>query len=198
VKRAGAIVRRWQYLAQWGEVLCEIELEPLWGDTDSFIGIERTKLHDALKSGAVSCRLGAWVTSLSQDDHCVSVVFNDGMTGEYDLVLGADGIHSATREFVLGTIPPTYSGQMVWRSLAPIRAPQPDSVQFWAGDGCFFGMCPVGGGTYGFANVTEPRRCDTVKGRLDRLRRRFSEFREDAGVRSRHSHCQFQWRVQPS
>jgi len=176
VKRAGAIVRRWQFRAQWGEVLCDIELEPLWGDADSFIGIERTKLHDALKSDAVSCRLGAWVTSLSQDDHRVSVVFNDGTTGEYDLVVGADGIHSATREFVLGTIPPTYGGRMGWRSLAPICTPQPDSVQFWLGDGCFFGMCPVASGTYGFASVTEPRRYDTVKGRLDQLRRCFATF----------------------
>jgi 2-polyprenyl-6-methoxyphenol hydroxylase-like FAD-dependent oxidoreductase len=169
-------VRRWQFCAERGEVLCDIELEPLWADVDSYIGIERTKLHDALKSGAVSCRLGSWVTSLSQDDHRVSVVFNDGTTGEYDLVVGADGIHSATREFVPGAVPPTYGGQMVWRSLAPIRSPQADSVQFWLGDGRFFGMCPVGGGTYGFANVTGPRRHDTVKGRLDQLRRCFSTF----------------------
>jgi 2-polyprenyl-6-methoxyphenol hydroxylase-like FAD-dependent oxidoreductase len=176
VNHAGAIVRRWQFRAQQGEVLCDIELEPLWGDADSFIGIERTKLHDALKSCAVSCRLGTWVRSLSQDGHGVSVVFNDGTTGKYDLVVGADGIHSATRELVLGMTPPTYGGQMVWRSLAPIRPQELDCVQFWLGDGCFFGMCPVKDGTYGFANVTQARRYDTVKGRIDQLRRCFSTF----------------------
>ena len=176
VRRAGAIVRRWQFRGQQDEVLCDIELEPLWGGVDSFIGIERTKLHDALKSGAVPSRLGTWVMSLSQDDHDVSVRFNDGTTGEYDLVVGADGIHSATREFVLGANPPTYGGQMVWRSLVPIRQPEPDSVEFWLGDGCFFGICPVGDGTYGFANVTEPRCHDPVKGRRDRLHCRFAAF----------------------
>ena len=52
-----------------------------------------------------------------------------------------------------------------------------ESVQFWLGDGCFFGLCPVGGGRiYGFGNVTEPRLRDAVGGRLDRLRERFTGF----------------------
>src|SRR5262249_37334748 len=70
--------------------------------------------------------------------------------------------------------PPVFGGQMVWRSVAPIRAAQADSVQFWLGEGCFFGLCPVGEGhTYGFGNVTGARTHDAVEGRLDRLRRLF-------------------------
>lgn len=51
------------------------------------------------------------------------------------------------------------------------------SLQFLLGDGCFFGLCPVGGGrTYGFGNSTEPRFRDALRGRLERLRNRFAAF----------------------
>ena len=70
-----------------------------------------------------------------------------------------------------------YSGQLAWRSIAPIRPGGLTSLQFWLGDGCFFGLCPVGDGrTYGFGNVTGPRLQDPVQGRLGRLRDRFAGF----------------------
>jgi 2-polyprenyl-6-methoxyphenol hydroxylase-like FAD-dependent oxidoreductase len=66
---------------------------------------------------------------------------------------------------------------MAWRSVAPIRPCGLSDLQFLLGDGCFFGLCPVGSGrTYGFGNVTGPRTREPVTGRLDRLRRRFAGF----------------------
>lgn len=177
VKHAGATIRRWLFRDQQGDLLCDIALGPLWDDVGLFIGIERTKLHDALLPGAVACRLGTWMTALRQDNHRVAVAFNDGSAGDYDLVVGADGIRSTVRQFALGATLPSYGGQMVWRSLAPICAPDFDAVQFWLGDGCFFGLCPVGNGrTYGFANVTGLRFHDAVEGRLERLRHHFAGF----------------------
>jgi 2-polyprenyl-6-methoxyphenol hydroxylase-like FAD-dependent oxidoreductase len=176
VARAGAIVSRWQFRDQLGNVLCDIGLDPLWKGIGSFIGVERTRLHDALRSEAVGFRLGTWVTSLSADDSGVAVAFNNGTAGRYDLVVGADGIHSAMRGFALGKTEPVYGGQMVWRSVAPIQTPDLHAIQFWLGDGNFFGLCPVGAGTYGFANITGPRAHDAVAGRLQRLRDRFAEF----------------------
>jgi len=108
VKQAGAVIRRWLFRDQAGDVLCDIALEPLWGEVGPFIGIERTKLHDALKAGARSCRLGTEVTSLAQRDHGALVTFSDDTVGEYDLVVGADGIHSTVRQFVFGTVTPIY------------------------------------------------------------------------------------------
>jgi 2-polyprenyl-6-methoxyphenol hydroxylase-like FAD-dependent oxidoreductase len=177
VESAGAPVRRWQFIEQQGDVLCDIDLSAVWGDVAPFVGIERAKLHDALLGGDLSYRLGLSVASLSQTERCVSVAFSDGTAGEYDLVIGADGIRSSVRQFAFGPVAPIYGGQMVWRSLAPFRQPELDAVQFWLGDGCFFGLCPVGGNrTYGFANVTTPRLRDEVKGRLGRLRQRFAGF----------------------
>jgi len=179
VEQAGTIVRRWLFRDQHGDVLCDIDLEALWGGGRSFIGVERAKLQNALRAGAagVPCRLGTWVRSLTQENGHVSVEFDDGTAGEYDLVVGADGIVSTVRQAALGSSPPVYSGQTAWRSLARMRPRESNSVQFWLGDGCFFGLCPVGGGwTYGFGNVTVPRLHDALQGRLHRLRRRFAGF----------------------
>jgi 2-polyprenyl-6-methoxyphenol hydroxylase-like FAD-dependent oxidoreductase len=176
VERAGAVIRRWQFRDQRGEVLCDIPLEPLWREVGPFIGIERARLHEVLHSGDFLERLGTWIIALTQDKHRVQVSFNDGSTGRYDFVVGADGLHSGTRRLAFGPHEPIYGGQMVWRSLSPLHLPERDSIQFWLGDGCFFGLCPVGSGTYGFANVTEARRHDEVEGRLVRLRARFAAF----------------------
>ncbi len=45
VEQAGIEIRYWDYCDQQGEVLCETDLKALWGNTDSFIGIERAKVH---------------------------------------------------------------------------------------------------------------------------------------------------------
>ena len=198
VEHAGTVVRRWSFCDQQGEVLCETDLEALWGGVGPCIGIERTKLQQVLLSGAaaVPCRLGTSIISLIQDSHRVSVRFSDGSAGEYDLVVGADGISSTVRRLTLSTAPPAYLGQMVWRSLAPIRPRGLTTLQFLLGDGCFFGLCPTGDGhTYGFGNFTEPRFHDALPGRLERLRNRFAAFgglvREYLASleRDEHVHC---------
>ena len=48
VDRAGSRVHRWLFRDWQGELLCDIPLKPLWGEVGPFVGIERTKLHDAL------------------------------------------------------------------------------------------------------------------------------------------------------
>jgi len=179
VAHAGAVIRHWDFCDQQGEVLSETDLEALWGDVGPFIGIERAKLHQALlaAAAAVPSRLGLSVTALTHNDDCVSVGFSDGSTGMYDLVVGADGIASTVRKLTLSAAPPVSAGQVAWRSLVPIRPRGLTKLQFLLGDGCFFGLCPVGNGhTYGFGNVTEPRFHDAVEGRLERLRERFAAF----------------------
>jgi 2-polyprenyl-6-methoxyphenol hydroxylase-like FAD-dependent oxidoreductase len=179
VCRAGTAVRRWMLVDQQGEVLSETDLEDLWGDVGPCIGITRARLQRVLVegAGATPCRLGTSITSLVEDDRRVSVTFTDGSAGDYDLVVGADGIHSAVRDHAMGRVVPTFGGQIVWRSLAPIRLSGAPSVQMWLGDGCFFGMCSVGDGhTYGFGNTAHRRHHDPVAGRLRRLRDRFAAF----------------------
>jgi FAD-dependent urate hydroxylase len=179
VEQAGTVIRHWDYCDQRGNVLAETDLEALWGDVGPFIGIARAELQrvSVAASADVPTRLGTWITSLGFDDDGVSVVLSDGSTATYDLVVGADGIGSTVRQLAVDPTPPVYGGQMVWRSLAPIRPRGLRKLQFLLGDGCFFGLCPVGDGqTYGFGSVAGPRISDPVAGRLSRLRERFARF----------------------
>jgi 2-polyprenyl-6-methoxyphenol hydroxylase-like FAD-dependent oxidoreductase len=145
----------------------------------AFTGIERLRLQEVLVAGVegVPCRLGISISSLTENADRVSVVFSDGSSGAYDLVVGADGISSTVRALALSPVRPTYTGGMAWRSVAPIRPRGLTTLQFHLGKGCFFGLCPVGDGrTYGFGNITGPRAQEPMVGRLDRLRRHFTGF----------------------
>ena len=179
VEDAGAVVRRWQFHDEQGEVLSETDLEALWGDVGPCIGIERSKLQRALLPGVgnLRCRLGTSVISVVQDDCRVLVGFSDGSTEDYDLVVGADGIRSTVRALALTAAAPSDLGAMNWRSIAQIRPVGLIGLQMHMGDGCVFGLVPMGAGrTYGFAYVIQPRFHDPLEGRLDRLRNRFATF----------------------
>jgi 2-polyprenyl-6-methoxyphenol hydroxylase-like FAD-dependent oxidoreductase len=179
IEQAGTVIRHWNFCDQHGALLSETDLETLWGDVGPFIGIARVKLHHVLLAGAaaVPSRLDLSITSLTHSDEGVSVILSDGSSDRYDLVVGADGIGSSVRTLTLSAAPPVFAGQMAWRSLAPVRPRGLTKLQFLLGDGCFFGLCPIGEGqTYGFGNVSEPRFLDPVQGRLERLRARFAAF----------------------
>ena len=48
--------------------------------------------------------------------------FADGSTIEADVVIGADGIHSAVRDSLFGKQPPHFTGCVCWRGLVPVEA----------------------------------------------------------------------------
>src|SRR5215217_538387 len=179
IDRAAAIIPRWQFLDQQGDLLCETDLEEFWRDVGSCLGITRVRLQKILLTGAtrVRHRLGVSVTALIQDDNRVSVSFNDGSSGDYDLVVGADGIYSTVRRLAVSSASPSYAGTMAWRSVIPTRPSGVTNLMILLGDGCFFGIVPVGEGhTYGFGAVVEGRFDDPLAGRLERFRHRFAGF----------------------
>jgi FAD-dependent urate hydroxylase len=179
VAAASAVLPYWGFFSQQGEPLCRTDLEALWGEVGPCLGIERTELHAVLLAGAASVpsRLGVALTSLTQEAAHVCAGLSDGSSGEYDLVVGADGISSTVRGLVVSPVRPRYAGQVVWRSVIPTRPVGVTGVTVLMGDGCFFGMVPVGGGrTYGFGALDTERFDDPVRGRRTRFRSRFAHF----------------------
>ena len=53
----------------------------------------------------------------TQDNGKVRAVFADGRSAEADVVVGADGIHSAVRESLFGTDAPRFTENICWRSV---------------------------------------------------------------------------------
>jgi 2-polyprenyl-6-methoxyphenol hydroxylase-like FAD-dependent oxidoreductase len=92
---------------------------PPMGNYPTHNGISRKILHDvlyeaALKNGVV-IRMGVTVSDIENEGTRVSVKFTDNTEGDYQLVVGADGINSKVRSLVFGDYEAKYIGSSVWR-----------------------------------------------------------------------------------
>jgi 2-polyprenyl-6-methoxyphenol hydroxylase-like FAD-dependent oxidoreductase len=90
-------------------------------------------LADATRASGTTIRLGCTFTSINQDAEGVDVGFTDGQQRRYDVVIGADGLYSKTREALFPDAPkPVYKGQAVWRAVLP-RPPEVHCAMMWMG-----------------------------------------------------------------
>jgi 2-polyprenyl-6-methoxyphenol hydroxylase-like FAD-dependent oxidoreductase len=139
IETASAPLPRWGFFDCHGGPLCETDLADLWREVGPCLGITRIRLQEILLAAAagVPCRLGVALTGLTQDGGRVSVTFADGSAGDYDLVVGADGINSAVRRLAVSPAPPQYADTMSWRSVTPARPPGTDHLMIFTGEGCF-------------------------------------------------------------
>jgi 2-polyprenyl-6-methoxyphenol hydroxylase-like FAD-dependent oxidoreductase len=110
-------ISRQRVLEPGGRVLTDIALEPVWGEVGACVGMLRSELHEAMREGISQVRLGVTVTSV-QPGEKVAVGFTDGRTGEYDLVVGADGIRSVVRQLAFAGVKPRFLKQICWRFVA--------------------------------------------------------------------------------
>lgn len=77
-------------------------------------------LAKATLDSGTQVRLGCTFTDIQQAGNKVQVAFNDQTSGEYDLVIGADGVFSTVRQALFPSAPkPFYTGQGVWRAVVP-------------------------------------------------------------------------------
>lgn len=100
-------------------------------------------LADATRASGTEVRLGCTFTAIKQHDDHVAVDFTDGSSKIYDLVIGADGLYSKTRETIFPDAPkPAYSGQCVWRAVLP-RPAEVERCFFYVGPKVKMGINPV-------------------------------------------------------
>jgi len=179
IEQASARFSRWGFFDQRGERLCETNLDDLWGAVGPCMGITRVRLQEILLSGAGATpyRLGVAIMSIEQHGKHITVGFSDGSPGEYDLVVGADGVHSTMRALAVDDVAPEYANIMAWRSVVPVRPDGLTYLMILLGEDSFFGLVPVGDGqTYGFGAIVGARFHDEPAGRRERFQRRFTSF----------------------
>ena len=86
-----------------------------------FYQFHRADLLDILASElpARVLRLGTRVESFGQDENSAWAILKTGEEVRGDVLIGADGIHSAIRPQLVGDGRTTFSGKLVWRALIP-------------------------------------------------------------------------------
>ena len=152
---AAAVVPRWACHDQRGDLLCQTDLTALWEGVAPCLGITRSRCSGSCgrrRRCATAVRLRR--CRLRQDDRRVRVAFADGSSGDYDLVVGADGIGSTVRRLAVSDVAPTRTPTVGWRGVAAGRPAGVDHLVLLLGEARFLGLVPVGGGnTYGFAGT---------------------------------------------
>jgi salicylate hydroxylase len=105
----------------------------------------RADLLDALASGLDpdAIHLGHRLAGLEERADGVVLTFDNGKKVKADFVIGADGVRSVVRHALYGDDNPTYTGQMVWRSLlnasdVPADVLEPWGHTQWVGPGRHF------------------------------------------------------------
>ena len=140
-----------------GAVICDaegrivmaarVEGRPLGPRIPNSGGILRPVLHsilsEATRAAGAEVRLGLSVAAVKQGANGIAVEFTDGTTESYDLVVGADGIHSRLRELVFPDAPqPEFTGQGCWRAV--LRRPaEIDRARVFVGGPVKAGVVPV-------------------------------------------------------
>ena len=122
------------------------------------LGISRPALHallgGAAKASGAQIRLGIVADHIVDNGECVKLAFSDGSSGSFDIVVGADGIFSATRAAILPDAEkPAFTGQSVWRYNFP-RPEDLDALQVYNGP-IGVGLVPISHETM-YMYVTTP------------------------------------------
>jgi FAD-dependent urate hydroxylase len=176
MERAVAIPRQ-RISDRRGRLLVEVDLAELWDGVGACFALPRPDLHDVLLEAAreAGIRMGVEVRALSAQNGTLSVELGDGTSDDYDLVVGADGVHSTVRRLAFGEHAIARPvGQLGWRFLADC----PAEITTWSvmlGHRTAFLTIPMGNGrVYCYGDVVSASGED----RDDDLGSLFSGFAE--------------------
>lgn len=178
---------RYQLKGHTGRVVRTDDFRRVLADTGSYRGIDRGQLLQVLSAGGGAVSYETTVTRIEQSDPRVRVTFRSAgeqVCAEFDLVIVADGLRSATRRLVLDPsaveeLDTGWSGWVAWTS--PDADPQLGE-EVW-GAGFLIGSYPVRGALGVIAGGPNEdvvgdrrgfvadlrRRLDHVDDRLDRV-----------------------------
>lgn len=164
---------------QRGRDMARTNFRALDAEFGPTISVHRAELHAALLEGASTAKifLGTSVERIDQQPNGVKALLTDGREEYFDLVIGADGLHSRVREMTFGCIPPVYAGYTCWRFVTKATLPQSRMCEMW-GRGKRFGVVPLSQEqfyVFAVANAA-PGATDHEQKNLKKIRCLFGDF----------------------
>ena len=170
-----------------GHLAVEVPMPSDRGDgLPSYVGVPRPAYANILAGAAqragATIAFGTTIESVVEEEDGVSVVFSDGRSDKYDVLVGADGIRSQTRRRLFGVdSQPLYSGVGAWRVEVP-RPPEVTYMATWQGLGSRAGLIPINQASMYLFFVdahpeSQPEYVYPNQGRLHEIfRRRLAEY----------------------
>jgi len=138
--------------------------------------IHRADLLAALAraAGEDTVRTGAEVAAVEPCGERVVAHFKDGSEVEADALVGADGIRSTVRRYIVGEVAPRYAGYTVWRWVTAFPAAKVLPGETW-GAGARFGQARLPGDrAYVYATHDAPAGEHGASGEVAEIRRLFA------------------------
>ena len=164
-----------------GDVLQRMDMAALSAQIGPTYTFHRADLHQLLLEGTagVDLRMGETVDAVKDGPDGVNVRLSGGEERRYDLVIGADGLHSRVRAlaFADSGAEVRYAGYTCWRFVMHDPAEREGAVEMW-GAGLRVGLVPLRGGRlYGFLTENAPPRgLDPEQGRHAWVAAKYAAF----------------------
>lgn len=176
------LIKAMSFKTDQDELLIREDITEIHNAGAQFRAIHRADLHkmlfEKLKNSKI--HMGLTINAIFQENGSeeVNVELSDGSHKTYDLVVGADGIHSSVRQHIFGHVPLNYQQIATWRTV--ISTPEDlDHPIYMLGDDTVFLLYPINDNqTYIYAHHIEPERSqDIVENRITKLRALFSGYK---------------------
>ena len=154
---------RFTHLRSWrGDVLVDLPMqETMQRFGTSTVAVHRAELQAVLVQALSqeSLRFGMQATGFEQDEQGIYVRFASGEHVRGDLLVGADGLHSAIRSQLFGPVAPRYAGYTAWRGVTcfPMNQCEAETTFETWGPGKRFGFIPLSQGRVSWFAVANAR-----------------------------------------
>ncbi|WP_216935743.1 MULTISPECIES: FAD-dependent urate hydroxylase HpxO [unclassified Acinetobacter] len=132
-----------------GEIMTQFSLAPLIEEVGQRpYPVSRAELQNMLMDafGRQEIQLGKKMVSIADNGQYVEIGFQDGSNARAELLIGADGTHSMTRQYVLGEqVERRYAGYVNWNGLIEISKDLAPAKQWttFVGEGKRASLMPV-------------------------------------------------------
>lgn len=152
----GGQMNRMEYLSHTNESLNHVNLLPLIETVGQRpYPVSRSELQEMLfdEVGGEYVQLQKKCVGVKEDADSVTAIFEDGSTATGDILIGADGVRSTVREYVIEQkAEPRYADYVNWNGIvkASPELAESDVWVIYVGEGKRASMMPIGGDRFYF------------------------------------------------